>query len=153
MQISGNTITITDEEALPLQNVPMIPFVADSADGKVELAERIREKIDKYDADDLNEVFALGFHMHGTPKYEFLDVVVDAAIDGWEWADGSGPFILLFDQDVAMNVGRIAAERVDAPVVSIDSIDLAQFGYIDVGDSLKATNAVPVTVKSLVFEG
>jgi ethanolamine utilization protein EutA len=153
VQVSGNTITITDESLLPLRNVPMVPFTANHHDTIDELAAEIREKLELYDVDTVEGPFALGFHLHGLPEYDFLNTVVEAAIDGWAHVGGDQPLVLAFESDVAMNAGRMATERIDAPVIAVDGVDLDQFGYIDVGELLEDTNAVPLTVKSLVFEG
>jgi ethanolamine utilization protein EutA len=153
VQVSGNTITITDESLLPLRNVPMVPFTANHEDSIEGLTEEISEKLDMYDVDTVDGPFALGFHLHGLPEYEFLDTIVEASINGWAHAGGNRPLVLAFESDVAMNTGRMATERVEEPVIAVDGVDLEQFGYIDIGDLLEDTNAVPLTVKSLVFEG
>lgn len=153
VQVSGNTITVTDESRLPLRNVPMVPFVANHDDDPSTLAKHVTERLDMYDIDELAGGFAYGFHLHGLPSYEFLQMVVDAAIHGWAETDGGGPFVLAFDADVALNAGEIAAQRLDAPVIAVDGVELDQFGYLDIGEPLAETNAVPLTVKSLVFEG
>lgn len=153
VEMSGNTIHLDDESLLPLRNVPMVPFVANHHDNLKLLSRTVREKLDRYDIGRHDGPVALGFHLHGTPEYAFLSKIVDAAIDGWKNVNNPHPLVLVFDSDVAMNVGRLAAKRVDAPVVAVDSIELDQFGYIDVGEPLEQTNAVPLTVKSLVFEG
>lgn len=153
VQVSGNTVHLGDESLLPLRNVPMVPFVANHHDDLETLARTIGEKLDKYDVDRTDGPVALGFHLHGLPEHAFLSTVVDAAIDGWRRVGGPQPLVLAFDSDVAMNVGRLAAERVDAPVVAVDGVELDQFGYVDIGEPLERTNAVPLTVKSLVFEG
>jgi ethanolamine utilization protein EutA len=38
-------------------------------------------------------------------------------------------------------------------VISIDGIDLREFDYVDIGEILPASGAVPVVIKSLVFPG
>jgi ethanolamine utilization protein EutA len=38
-------------------------------------------------------------------------------------------------------------------VVSIDSLELREFDYIDIGGILEYSGAVPVVIKSLVFPG
>lgn len=153
VQVSGNTITITDESLLPMRNVPMVPFVVDHDDDPDVLTDEIRDRLDMYDVDELAGGFAFGFHLHGRPSYEFLRMVVDAAIAGRAAVDGTGPLAIAFDADVALNAGAIAAGLVDAPVVAVDGVELDQFGYLDIGEPLEETNAVPLTVKSLVFEG
>lgn len=153
VQVSGNTITITDESLLPLRNIPMVPFTADHDDTVEELSAEIREKLDLYDVDTVEGPFAMGFHLHGLPEYEFLNTIVEASIAGWRHVGDDRPLVLAFESDVAMNAGRMTAERIDQPVIAVDGVELDQFGYIDVGELLEDTNAVPLTVKSLVFEG
>jgi ethanolamine utilization protein EutA len=153
VQVSGNTITITDQSLLPLRNVPMVPFVANHDDEPAALEARIRDRLELYDVDELAGGFAFGFHLHGRPSYEFLRTVVDAAVAGRASVDGTGPLVIAFDADVALNAGAIATDVVDTPVIAVDGVELDQFGYLDVGEPLERTNAVPLTVKSLVFEG
>lgn len=153
VQISGNTITLSYEELLPLRNVPMVPFAINHHDDIDEIITEIHEKLTLYDIDVLNEPFAYGFHLHGAPTFEFLEMIVEAAVSGWEHVAGDHPLLLAFETDVAMNAGRLAEERVDAPVISVDGVELDQFGYIDIGKPVEETNAVPLTIKSLLFEG
>lgn len=153
IQVSGNTLTITDESLLPIHNIPMIPFVADHNDSAEALVEDIKDKLLLYDVDKGDEGFAFGFHLHGSPTYDFLQTIVDAAVMSWRQFDGQHPLILAFESDVAMNAGRLAVDQIDEPVISVDGVELDQFGYIDIGDPLESTNAVPLTVKSLLFEG
>jgi ethanolamine utilization protein EutA len=153
VQVSGNTITITDESLLPLRNVTMVPFVADHHDKLEELTQAVVEKLDLYDVDRIDGPVALGFHLHGLPEHTFLSTIIDAAIEGWRHVGSPSPLVLAFDSDVAMNAGRLAEKRVDDPVVAVDGVELDQFGYVDVGELLEETNAVPLTIKSLVFEG
>lgn len=153
VQVSGNTIRISDEGVLPVRNVPMVPFVANHHDSAEELANEIVEKLLLYDVDTFDHGFAFGFHLHGTPNYEFLRKIADASIAGWEAVDGANPLILAFDADVAMNAGRIVERDLEVPIISIDGVELDQFGYLDIGEPIEATSAVPLTIKSLLFEG
>lgn len=154
IQISGNTITLTDESILPLRNVPMVPFVINHHDDIETIVEDIIDQLELYDVDMLEEPFTFGFHLHGQPTFEFLNKIVEAAITSWrEVNDGAYPLIMAFESDVAMNTGRLAAERLDVPVISVDGVELDQFGYIDIGEPVEDTKAVPLTVKSLLFEG
>lgn len=153
VQVSGNTIRITDESVLPARNVPMVPFVMDQDDSTGQITQDVIDKLDLYDVDLFDQGFAFGIHMHGTPTYDFLRKITDAAVAGWERVDGRNPLVLAFDADVAMNAGKIIDGELDVPIVSIDGVELDQFGYLDIGEPLEETNAVPLTVKSLLFEG
>ena len=41
--------------------------------------------------------------------------------------------------------------KISAPVISIDGITLSEFDYIDIGEIIPSSGAVPVVIKSLVF--
>lgn len=153
VQVSGNTITVTTDANLPLRNVPMVPFVADHDDDPAALTRTIHEKLDRYDVDQRDGPFAFGFHTHGLPTADFVETIGDAVIDGWSAFGDDNPLILVFESDIAMNVGTYVADRIDRPVIAVDGAELDQFGYVDIGEPLEDTNAVPLTVKSLVFEG
>lgn len=153
VQVSGNTITITDETLLPLRNVPMVPFVADPHRSISDMIAAIEEKLDLYDVERIQGPFALGFHLHGSIEYDFLNRIVEASVQGWEKYQCDEPLIMAFETDVAMSVGQLAIERIDAPVISVDGVNLDQFGYLDIGKPVEDTNAVPLTLKSLIFEG
>lgn len=72
IQISGNTIVLTDEQLLPLRNVPLVPFVVDEDEPKPDIVKRIANKLDLYDVDRIDERFAFGIHLHGQPNSGFL---------------------------------------------------------------------------------
>jgi len=42
-------------------------------------------------------------------------------------------------------------EKLATPIVSIDGIQLREFDFIDIGEVLRSTGAVPVVIKSLLF--
>ena len=42
-------------------------------------------------------------------------------------------------------------EHLPNPVISIDGIMLSEFDYIDIGEIIPSSGAVPVVIKSLVF--
>ena len=41
--------------------------------------------------------------------------------------------------------------KLEAPVISIDGVELKEFDYIDIGEIIPSSGAVPVVIKSLVF--
>ena len=61
--------------------------------------------------------------------------------------------MLAGDGDVGGLIGAHFHEelKLDCPVVSIDSLDLREFDYIDIGQMLEYSGAVPVVIKSLLF--
>jgi ethanolamine utilization protein EutA len=61
--------------------------------------------------------------------------------------------VLLIDGDVGQSLGRIIEHEI-APgtdVIAIDGVQLKQFDYVDIGRVIEVTRAVPVIIKSLLF--
>ena len=63
------------------------------------------------------------------------------------------PLVLVSDGDVGGLVGIHLKEemKLDAPVISVDGIELKEFDYIDIGALIETSGAVPVVIKSLIF--
>ena len=61
--------------------------------------------------------------------------------------------MLVNDGDVGGLVGIHLKEdmHLPNPVISIDGIDLREFDYIDIGSLIACSGAVPVVIKSLIF--
>ncbi|MFN4283093.1 MAG: ethanolamine ammonia-lyase reactivating factor EutA [Alphaproteobacteria bacterium] len=67
----------------------------------------------------------------------------------------SYPWIVILSADVAGLVGSILKEeeRVAQDIIVLDGIKVGEFDFVDLGQPIKAVDAIPAVVKSLVFEG
>jgi ethanolamine utilization protein EutA len=67
--------------------------------------------------------------------------------------DRGHSLILVVDGDIGGLIGMHCRqeESLKNPLVSIDGIELSEFDFIDIGAVLRATGAVPVVIKSLLF--
>jgi ethanolamine utilization protein EutA len=63
------------------------------------------------------------------------------------------PIVLAGDGDVGGLIGIHFREEMKLanPIVSIDGLELKEFDYIDIGEMLESSGAVPVVIKSLIF--
>jgi ethanolamine utilization protein EutA len=61
--------------------------------------------------------------------------------------------VLAGDGDVGGLLGIHFREelKLTNPVISIDGLELKQFDFIDIGEMLESSGAVPVVIKSLIF--
>jgi len=61
--------------------------------------------------------------------------------------------VLAGDGDVGGLLGIHFREemKLGNPVISIDGLELKQFDFIDIGEMLESSGAVPVVIKSLIF--
>jgi len=153
VQVSGNTIYLSDSNTLPLHNVPVVklPVLAERFEQR-DVAAAVRSSFGVIGLKDGEKNVALAVNWKHEPDYCLLSNFAKGLIAALpETISGRKPLILIFDNDVANLIGRLLADLIVNPIVSIDSINVGQLSYIDIGSRLETTSAVPVTVKSLIF--
>lgn len=156
-QLSGNTCFATDYEALlPKRSIPVLRPEFDFTDqfDAQALGRTLRQHIDAFEIDAIQEDLVLAFHWEGTPDYQRIRALADGIYHGAEQriADGK-PLIIVLDADIALNLGRILQEDlgITNDILVIDGVALSDFDYIDVGRLRRPSNTMPVTIKSLIF--
>jgi ethanolamine utilization protein EutA len=131
VQLSGNTLSISDV-----------------------VAEKIRIAYARQDLIEGETQVALAFDWDGLPRYSQLRKIADGIIEACPNTVASGdPIVLVFTGDFAKLIGDALTKDIGLtnPVISIDTLYLQEFDYIDVGDMIYPARVVPVVVKSLVF--
>ena len=157
VQVSGSTIFVVPQDVLPLRNVPVItpglPLAAESLD-QGQIAAAIGAALRRLDLHDGERAVALCYRWQGSATYARLDAFCRGIAAGLAAVVGRGlPIILVGDSDIGGLIGiHLHGEsRVANPIVSIDGITLKEFDFIDIGELLETSGAVPVVIKSLVF--
>ncbi|MFQ6016966.1 MAG: ethanolamine ammonia-lyase reactivating factor EutA [Kiloniellaceae bacterium] len=154
VQVSGNTILITDPSRLPLRDIPVLSCRFD-LDGDVDrrrVAAEVRRALARHDLDDGGRTVALAFPWRGDPLHARLHALADGLCSALPATRG-GPLVVLVDGDIGMTLGRIVRDEI-APgcdVVAIDGVQLKDLDYVDIGEIIRPTNVVPVIIKSLLF--
>ena len=66
---------------------------------------------------------------------------------------GGHPLLLIGEADCGGLIGIHCHEeaKLDCAVISIDGITLNELDFVDIGEMLDTSGAVPVVIKSLVF--
>jgi ethanolamine utilization protein EutA len=157
VQISGNTILITDPAKLPLQNLPVIACTFDLA-GEVDpgaVASELKRALAQSDLEDGAAAVALAFPWRGDPLHRRLHALAQGICAALPRSLAAGlPLTLLIDGDIGMSLGRVIRHEVapGADVIAIDGVQLKQFDYVDIGRMIEVTNVVPIIIKSLLFK-
>ena len=157
VQVSGSTVFLDPVEALPLRNLSVIRPLADwSAEepDPAEVAESVTAALIRNDLADGDKPVALALAWQGTASFARIDAFARGLVQGLQpILDRGHPLVFASDGDVGGLLGMHCREKdlTAAPVVSIDGVHLAEFDFVDIGAVLRATGAVPVVVKSLVF--
>lgn len=156
-QLSGHTGYISNPEALlPRRNLKVLRPAFDFASGfsADDLAEAIRQHMVKFDTDALDPQLVLAFHWEGPPEYRRLRSFADGIASAFrERIEHGLPVYLIFDSDVAMNIGAILHEelKLGVGILVVDGVALWDFDSLDIGKLRSPSMTVPVTIKSLVF--
>lgn len=157
VQVSGTTIFVEPTSVLPLRNVPVLtpqlPLHREVLDAD-EIAAVVREALRHFEEMPKDQPVALCYRWEGSATFGRLDAFCRGVVAGMaEWTPNGVPLVLAGDGDVGGLVGIHVNEELGLPipVVSIDGLTLQAFDFIDIGELLPATGAVPVVIKSLVF--
>jgi ethanolamine utilization protein EutA len=156
VQVSGNTIMISNHEALPLRNVPVVNMrlaLDDDVDpGRV--AGEIANALARNDIQAGEGDVALAFRWEGLPLHARLHRLADGIRQGLDAAIAAGrPVILMMDGDAGRTLGGILRNEFDIAneIISIDGVQLKDLDYVDIGEIIQPTEVVPLVIKSLLF--
>jgi ethanolamine utilization protein EutA len=154
-QVSGSTIFVSPLDVLPLRNLPVIApaFVLDALDSAA-VASAIRTALQHLDLTESESPVAIFVSWSGSATFYRLDAFCRGVAEGLGGLLARGlPVVLAGDGDVGGLMGIHFREEMkfENPVISIDGLELKQFDFIDIGEMLESSGAVPVVIKSLVF--
>lgn len=159
IQVSGSTIYISPQDAVPIRNVPVVApefdLEAEELDPSV-VAQAVRTGLTRLDLLDADSPVAVGFHWGGSATFWRLDAFCRGVAEAMAPVLAKGnPLVLVSDGDIGGLIGLHLREEVQlqSAVVSIDGIELVEFDYVDIGALIPSSGAVPVVIKSLVFPG
>jgi ethanolamine utilization protein EutA len=156
VQVSGNTIHVSNNDALPVRNIPVLrPIVALDGDiDAIKITEETQQAISRFDFVEGDQPIALAFNWEGDPLHARLKALADGICAGLpETIKGSQPLILMIDGDIGKTIGNILTREcgVKSEIISVDGVALKEFDYVDIGEVIQPTNVVPLVIKSLLF--
>ena len=157
VQVSGNTIFIAPENAVPVRNVavvaPEFPLNEDDF-AKNAVRDALLNALRRLDLLHGRQPVAVAFHWDGSATFFRLQAFSSGVAEGLKGIFAKGhPLVLVNDGDIGGIIGLHFQEetQVKSPIISIDGIALSDFDYIDIGALIQSSGAVPVVIKSLIF--
>src|ERR1051326_3761750 len=156
-QVSGSTIFVSPLGTLPLRNIPVIaPHL--SLDGETieasAISEAIKAVLSRLDLTEPDGPVAIFVPWRGSATFHRLPPLCRGRAGGLASRVAKHlPIVLAGDGDVGGLIGIHFREEMKLanPIVSIDGLELKEFDYIDIGEMLESSGAVPVVIKSLIF--
>ena len=143
-EISGSTITYTND-VLPLKNIPVLKLTEDDEDN---LKNALNKKLEWYKNESEMENIALAFKMSKPPTFINIKNYADDILKSLE---NINPLVIVTERDVAKVLGQTLQTKTKKSIVCIDSVQLSNGDYIDIGRPVADGMAVPVVIKTLVF--
>ncbi len=156
VQVSGNTISISNHHALPIRNLPVLHPNVDLGGDIV--AARVADEIGKahvrFDFTEGKQPVALALRWRGDPLHARLKALADGICAGLaRTIKSKQPLVLMLDGDIGKTLGEILRRESGVPgdIISVDGVQLKEFDYVDIGEVVRPTNVVPLVIKSLLF--
>jgi ethanolamine utilization protein EutA len=157
VQVSGNTVFIAPEDAVPVRNIavvaPELPLAQDDFT-KEEVCDATLTALRRLDLLSGRQPAAVAFHWDGSATFFRLQAFCSGVAEGLKDILAKGhPLVLVNDGDIGGIIGLHFQEelKVQNPVISIDGISLNDFDFIDIGALIPSSGSVPVVIKSLIF--
>ena len=151
IQASGNTSFLSNIDHLPAYALKVVKVEPGAGES---FQEATRRALRKFDLTAYGNGLALAITLDDVINYPYLRSKAEeiaAVVEGA--ASDLAALFLVVDKDVAKTLGSLLKEELGMrqDVIAIDSIDLGDLDYVDIGRPMGETEVLPVTVKSLVF--
>jgi ethanolamine utilization protein EutA len=157
IQVSGSTIYLSPLDAVPVRNIPVVmphfPWHEEEFESAT-VSTVIRDALRRFDLLDASVPVALAAQWEGSATYSRIKAFCTGAVEAMQPHVANGhPLILVFDSDIGGLLGLHFRDdmRLALPIISIDGVELREFDFIDIGELIPTSGAVPVVIKSLVF--
>ena len=139
-EISGSTITYS-KNILPIKNMPVLKL---SADDEEHFSQVLNKKLKWFEGENI----AIAFEVVKPATFKNICIYAEEIIKS---TSGLNPLIVITEKDVAKALGQTLKTKTNVPVICIDSVKLSNGDYIDIGKPVADGMAVPVVIKTLVF--
>ncbi|SEP28760.1 ethanolamine utilization protein EutA [Halogranum amylolyticum] len=154
---SGTTVSL-DEDALPLRNLPVVEAsltATDCTSLAAEVCRCLEHALALHETQQLAGL-VLALPDVGSLSYDRMQTLAQALTQGYADAGYTRrqlPVVIVLRQNCAKALAQClrASSTELSPLVVIDEIAVSDGDYLDVGEPMLSSQAVPVVVKSLIF--
>ena len=153
--VSGSTITY-NRDVFPLKNVPVLKLSEEEQsscfDGRTDM---LRERLGWMQQQSDSRQIVLAMKGRKNPSYlemKRLAAVLTEVLDAL--LDKDLPMIIILECDIAKALGQMMLQlpaRGTRDIICIDSIQVDQNDFVDMGKPLMNGMVIPVVVKTLIF--
>ena len=157
VQVSSSTIFLSDKEILPLRDYQVVvPRFTGGESSEQGVAQVITDAMARYDLIDEETRHPVALYLdwlHET-SYASLSLLASGIARALTHHSDGQPWVLIFERDIGALVGAVLKEDMGVAneVVAVDEVEVTDLDFVDIGQPLGNRGAVPVVVKSLIFE-
>lgn len=152
--VSGSTITYI-ADVLPIKNVPVLKLAAsDELEMQETMTTIIKDKVGWFTLENEVQQIALAINGERNPSFARVLEYAQAIVDGMaESIAKEIPLLVVVREDMAKVLGQCLYAHLPRgyPFVCIDSVDVQNGDYIDIGNPVIDGAVLPIVVKTLVF--
>ena len=155
LDISGSTISFSDESVFPLKNLPILKLTEEDEENS--LGRALAEKLNWFkDSSGRQRTVAVSFRGKENPSFDAVQALASELRNGLgEYLAQNDKVVLVIENDMAKALGYALRGTLGEgrKIVSIDGIKVENGDYIDIGKPLSKGRVLPVVIKTLVFGG
>ncbi|MBI4297756.1 MAG: ethanolamine ammonia-lyase reactivating factor EutA [Chloroflexi bacterium] len=159
LQVSGNTIFLSSETALPKRNLQVVKVRIEEKEPTAKGIEgTVQKALNRYDIDKFQSAnpiaLAIDLPQEAAPTSALIRSLSQGLSAVWNNTfKGDKSMVLIFNFDIAKLVGSVLAEDLgfSGDIVCVDGIEVGELDYVDIGTEIEYSRTVPVVVKNLVF--
>lgn len=156
-EISGSTITYANAE-FPIKNLPVLKLTAEEEQSG-RIAKAIQNKLPWFFVEEKAVPLAVALDGEKNPSFVRIQEYARELLLGLSPLLAVGiPVVVVVWQDMAKVLGQTMCRRLSAendgmsPIICLDSVELQEGDYIDIGRPAAGGSVLPVVVKTLVFQ-
>lgn len=154
MEVTGSTINYTTD-CFPLKNIPIIKMLDEEKRGDIlDLEDSIIQQLDFYTSVEKNMEFAISIKGIKNPSFNAVVDIAEAIVRGiGALIKKMDYLIVIVENDMGKALGQTLYSKLGMKkdVICIDGIGVDSGDYIDIGKPVGDGRAVPVVVKTLIF--
>jgi ethanolamine utilization protein EutA len=159
IQLSSSTVFVSRDGLLPQLDLQVVPAYLPAEPAEL-TASSVRDAIlhgfERLDItpQDIGRPVALALLGAVIPNRVSIKAICSGILQALK-PISDHPWTIILSSDVAGLVGSMLKEeeKVAQDVIVVDGIHVGEFNFVDLGKIIESVEAIPVVVKSLVFEG